>query len=106
MKSGAYLINCARGELVDERALIKALQDNWIAGAATDVLEEEPINPKNPLLNMSNVIITPHIAGITIQSSHQRGEAIIKQILELFSGKKPKGLANPDVWPSCLQKTK
>jgi D-3-phosphoglycerate dehydrogenase / 2-oxoglutarate reductase len=106
MKQGAYLINCARGELVDESALIKALQGNWIAGAATDVLEVEPIDPKNPLLNMSNVILTPHIAGITIQSSYQRGEAIIKQILELFSGKKPKGLANPDVWPICLQKMK
>jgi D-3-phosphoglycerate dehydrogenase / 2-oxoglutarate reductase len=106
MMPGAYLINCARGEVMDERALIKALQVNWIAGAATDVLEEEPINPKNPLLNMSNVIITPHIAGITIQSSYHRGEAIIKQILEFFSGIKPKGLANPDVWPICLQKMK
>lgn len=106
MKPGAYLINCARGEVVDEKALIMALQNNWIAGAATDVLEEEPINPRNPLLNMPNVIITPHIAGITVQSSFQRGEQIVKQMLDIFAGKRPKGLANPDVWPKYLQKMK
>jgi D-3-phosphoglycerate dehydrogenase len=104
MKPGAYLINCARGEVVDEKALITALLNNWIAGAAIDVLEEEPIDPRNPLLNMPNVIITPHIAGITVQSSSQRGEEIVKQMLDIFTGKKPKGLANPDVWPRYLQK--
>jgi D-3-phosphoglycerate dehydrogenase / 2-oxoglutarate reductase len=106
MMPGAYLINCARGEVVDEKALIKALQNKWIAGVATDVLEEEPINPGNPLLNMSNVIITPHIAGITMQSSCQRGEEIVKQILDVFAGRKPKGLANPDVWPIYIHKIK
>jgi len=106
MKPGAYLVNCARGEVVDEKALIKALQNKWITGLATDVLEEEPINPRNPLLNMSNVIITPHIAGITVQSSFQRGEEIVKQILDIFAGKKPRGLANPDVWPIYVQKIK
>jgi D-3-phosphoglycerate dehydrogenase / 2-oxoglutarate reductase len=105
MKPGAFLINCARGEVVDEKALIMALHNNWIAGAAIDVLEEEAINPKNPLLNMPNVIITPHIAGITVQSSSKRVEEITERLLELFAGKKPKGLVNPDVWPMYLQKT-
>jgi phosphoglycerate dehydrogenase-like enzyme len=104
MKPGAYLINCARGEVVDEKDLAIALQNNWIRGAAIDVLEEEPLNPKNPLLNLSNVIITPHIAGITFQSSIQRGEEIAKRILDIFSGQKPAGLVNPDVWPRYLQK--
>ena len=104
MRPGAYLVNCARGEVVDEKALIMALKNNWIRGAATDVLEQEPINPGNPLLDMPNVIITPHIAGITVQSSLQRGQEIVKQMLELLAGKKTKGLANPDVWPKYLQK--
>ena len=106
MKPGAYLINCARGEVVDESALIKALRNKWIAGAAIDVLEEEPINPGNPLLKMANVIITPHIAGITVQSSFHRGEAILMQVFEVFAGKKPKGLANPQVWPAFLRRIK
>jgi D-3-phosphoglycerate dehydrogenase len=106
MKPGAYLVNCARGEVVDEKALITALRNNWIRGAATDVLEEEPINPGNPLLDLPNVIITPHIAGITLQSSLQRGQEIVKQMLEIFDGKRTKGLANPEVWPVYLQKIK
>jgi len=104
MKPGAYLINCARGEVVDEKALVTALQNNWIKGAAIDVLEEEPLNERNPLLDMPNVIITPHIAGITVLSSFQRGEEIVKRILEIFAGKKPQGLVNPEVWPKYLQK--
>jgi phosphoglycerate dehydrogenase-like enzyme len=104
MKPRAYLINCARGEVVDEKALVTALRNNWIRGAAIDVLEEEPLNPGNPLLGMSNVIITPHIAGISVQSSSQRGEEIAKRILDIFAGKIPKGLVNPEVWPKYLQK--
>jgi phosphoglycerate dehydrogenase-like enzyme len=104
MKPGAYLINCARGEVVDEKALIKALQNNWIRGAAIDVLEEEPLNPGNPLLSLPNVIVTPHIAGITVQSSVQRGEETARRILDFFAGKKPQGLVNPDVWPGYLQR--
>jgi phosphoglycerate dehydrogenase-like enzyme len=104
MKPGAFLINCARGEVVDEKALAIAIRNNWIRGAAIDVIEEEPLKPENPLLSMSNVIITPHIAGISVQSSSQRGEEIAKRILDIFSGNKPQGLVNPDVWPKYLQK--
>lgn len=99
MKPGAYLVNCARGAVVDEKALIMALRNGWIAGAATDVFEEEPIESNNPLMDMRNVIITPHIAGITRQSSVQRGEELVKRILDFFAGNKPEGLINPEVWP-------
>lgn len=98
MKPGSYLINCARGEVVDEKVLITALKEGWIAGAALDVFEEEPIDPQNPLLNMPNVIVTPHIAGITHQSSIERGEELVKRVLDFFSGQKPAGLVNPEVW--------
>jgi phosphoglycerate dehydrogenase-like enzyme len=104
MKPGAYVINCSRGEVVDEKALILALRNKWIGGAATDVLEEEPINSENLLLEMPNVIITPHIAGVTIKSSYMRVEVIARRILEVFAGKMPCGLVNPDVWPKYLHK--
>ena len=104
MKPRAFLINCARGEVVDEKALIKALQENWIAGAATDVFEEEPVNPQNPLLSLPNVIVTPHIAGISVQSSRERGVQIVKRLLQTLAGTKPEGLVNPEVWEKYLQK--
>jgi D-3-phosphoglycerate dehydrogenase / 2-oxoglutarate reductase len=104
MKPGAFLINCARGPVVDEKALVKALQEKWITGAATDVFEEEPVNPENPLLTMPNVIVTPHIGGVTVQSSVRRGSELVKRILEVFDGKKPEGLVNPDVWPAYLKR--
>ncbi|MCL5026111.1 MAG: C-terminal binding protein [Chloroflexi bacterium] len=62
MKPSAYFINTSRGGVVDEAALIKALQEGWIAGAALDVLADEPPQPDNPLLQMENVILTPHVA--------------------------------------------
>jgi D-3-phosphoglycerate dehydrogenase / 2-oxoglutarate reductase len=104
MKPGAYLINCARGEIVDEKALVKALHEKWIAGAATDVLEEEPLNPQNPLLSLPNIIITPHIAGISVQSSAERGAEAVRRLLKAFSGEKPMGLANPEVWEKYRSK--
>ncbi len=104
MKPTAFLINCARGPVVDEKALFKALQEKWIAGAATDVYEEEPINPENPLLNLPNVIVTPHIGGVTVGSSIIRGQEMVKRILNVFAGKKPEGLINFDVWPAYINR--
>lgn len=67
MKPTAILVNVSRGRVIDEAALIRALQERWIAGAALDVFEKEPLPPDNPLWDMENVVITPHIAG-----SHER----------------------------------
>jgi len=63
MKPSAYLINIARGEIVDEEALIRALREGWIAGAALDVFAQEPLPPESPLWDMPNVILSPHISG-------------------------------------------
>jgi len=63
MRSSAVLINVSRGSVVDEMALIRALREGWIAGAALDVFEQEPLRPDSPLWRMNNVIVTPHIAG-------------------------------------------
>ncbi len=65
MKRNAYLINISRGKIIQEKALIKALEDGKIAGAALDVFEEEPLLQESPLYRMDNVIITPHVAGIS-----------------------------------------
>jgi phosphoglycerate dehydrogenase-like enzyme len=90
--------------VVDENALVQALLEKRIAGAATDVFEVEPISSENPLLTMPNVIVTPHIGGVTVQSSVRRGSELVKRILDVFDGQKPEGLINPDVWPTYLNR--
>jgi phosphoglycerate dehydrogenase-like enzyme len=65
MKPSAVLINIARGAIVDELALVRALREGWIAGAALDVFEKEPLPHDSPLWEMDNVIISPHVAGFT-----------------------------------------
>jgi phosphoglycerate dehydrogenase-like enzyme len=106
MRKNAFLINCARGSAVDEKALIRALKEGWIAGAALDVFEEEPIQPDNPLLTMDNVILTPHIAGVTIETAKKRGSELIKRVLNVMAKERPEGLVNPDVWPHFLKRFK
>jgi phosphoglycerate dehydrogenase-like enzyme len=66
MRPNAYLINVARGRIVDEQALIRALKEEWIMGAGLDVTEEEPLPPDSPLYSMPNVILTPHISGNSV----------------------------------------
>jgi phosphoglycerate dehydrogenase-like enzyme len=63
MRRNAYLVNIARGRVIDEQALIRALREGWIAGAGLDVTEEEPLPSDSPLYAMPNVILTPHISG-------------------------------------------
>ncbi|MFX3624977.1 MAG: hydroxyacid dehydrogenase [Ectobacillus sp.] len=86
MKQNAYVINTSRGGIVDERALSDALGANRIAGAFLDVLEEEPINPQNPLLQHDNVIITPHIAGLTEESQVRTSVLVAKEVRKLLKG--------------------
>jgi phosphoglycerate dehydrogenase-like enzyme len=63
MRRNAYLVNIARGRVIDEQALVRALREGWIAGAGLDVTEEEPLPSESPLYSMPNVILTPHISG-------------------------------------------
>lgn len=90
MKPTAYLINAARGSIVDEAALYRALQEEKIAGAGLDVLEQEPIDPSNPLVAMDNVLTAPHIGGATKEASSRSSEACAQAIDDFFSGRTPK----------------
>ena len=90
MKETAYLINTARGSIVDEPALVQALRDGKIAGAGLDVLEKEPIDPDNPLISMDNVLTAPHIGGATKEASSRSSLACAQAIDDFFSGRTPK----------------
>ncbi|MFC1915772.1 NAD(P)-dependent oxidoreductase [Chloroflexota bacterium] len=98
MKKTAYLINTARGPIVDEAALIKALQEGWIRGAGIDVFEKEPTPPDNPLLKMENVIVTPHTISHTDEYFLTLWQIFRKQTSQIIRGEKPATLVNPEVW--------
>lgn len=90
MKETAYLINTSRGTIVDEPALIRALQAGKIAGAGLDVLEKEPIDPNNPLIAMDNVLTAPHIGGATKEASSRSSVSCAQAIDDFFAGRTPK----------------
>lgn len=97
MKRGSFLINTARGPVVDEHALVEALRDGQVAGAGIDVYEQEPdINPE--LMAMENVILTPHIASATKEARDKMGEQAVSALLEVLSGSMPENIVNSEVW--------
>ena len=97
MKPGALFINTGRGPTVDEKALIKALQEGWIAGAGLDVLEQEPPDPSNPLLLMDNVILTPHAASASSRMAPEARRRIGQEISLVLTGRWPRTCVNPSV---------
>jgi len=97
MKPTAYLINTARGPIVDEPALVEALKTSVIAGAALDVLIDEPPKPDNPLLALDNVILAPHALCFTDQCMAGLGKADIDACLAVMAGKAPSAVVNRDV---------
>ena len=98
MKPTAFLINTARGPVIDEAVLIKALREKWIQGAALDVFDQEPTPPDNPLLKLDNVIVTAHAMAFTDEFLNTAWEVIGKQITQLMNGEQPDGVVNRDVW--------
>ena len=97
MKPSAFLINTARGPIVDQKALTKALQERKIRGAALDVFETEPIDPSDQLLKLDNVILSPHGIAWTDEMFRGMGEADVRGILEIAKGRVPESVVNTDV---------
>jgi D-3-phosphoglycerate dehydrogenase len=97
MKPTAYFVNTSRGGTVDEAAMIQALREGWIAGAALDVLEEEPPHQDNPLLTLPNVLLTPHTAGHGDGSMADNRQQSVDQVLRFLGGQWPTVLVNPEV---------
>ncbi|MCJ7805799.1 D-glycerate dehydrogenase [Patescibacteria group bacterium] len=97
MKKGSFLVNTARGQVVDERDLIEALKSGHLGGAALDVYDNEPnIDPE--FLGMPNTITTPHIASATLEAREKMGQQAVSTILDSLGGKKPENLVNEEVW--------
>jgi D-3-phosphoglycerate dehydrogenase len=97
MKKGAYVINTARGGIVNEKALLEALNSGHIAAAALDVWEIEPPDPKDPLLNHPQLLGTPHYAGTTEESLYRVGIEAVEEALRFLRGEPPKYPVNPEV---------
>jgi phosphoglycerate dehydrogenase-like enzyme len=97
MRPEAYFINVARGPIVDEQALIDALMQRRIAGAALDVFEQEPVDPANPLLTMDNVIVTPHSLCWTDECFHNMAATGLQSIVDALAGRLPEFIVDREV---------
>lgn len=97
MKHGVYIVNSARGELIDQNALIAALESGTVAGIGMDVVENEPIDSSHQLLQYPNVMIVPHIAAYTMESLRLMGEKVVDDIERVARGEMPDEVINPNV---------
>jgi D-3-phosphoglycerate dehydrogenase len=107
MKPTAYLINTARGPIVDQKALTRVLQEGGIAGAGLDVLEQEPPEPDDPILKLDNVLLAPHALCWTDQCFAGNGAADVRAVLDVQHGRVPRGVVNRavlegDIWKARL----
>lgn len=98
IKPGAFLVNCARGDVVDEAALYEALQDGRVAGAALDVMVKEPFDLENPLVALPNVVLTPHVAAVTKEAANRTYKLAVTSTLTLLDGGRVDNVANPQVF--------
>ena len=98
MKPTAYFLNLARAAITDEQALVEALREKRITGAALDVFMEEPLPADHPLLQLENVIALPHIGGNTAEVSVHQSRILVPDIERIFRGEKPQFCLNPEVW--------
>jgi D-3-phosphoglycerate dehydrogenase / 2-oxoglutarate reductase len=106
MKSSAHFLNTARGGIHKEDELAAAIAQGRIAGAGIDVFLKEPPAPDHPLLHFENVIVTPHIAGITFEALHNMALAAAEQWITIFAGDVPPRLVNPEAWPHYAERFK
>jgi D-3-phosphoglycerate dehydrogenase len=98
MKPGGILINAARGAVVDEAALIEALQDGHLGSAGLDVYDPEPPASDNPLFQFDQIVLTPHVASFTDEGRRRMGLTVVEDTLRVLRGELPQYLADPKVW--------
>jgi D-3-phosphoglycerate dehydrogenase len=98
MKPAAYLVNTASWETVDEKALLYALEQKHIAGAAFDTYQTHPVSIQSPFLKLDNVVLTPHIGGATDGTVERYSQMMADDIERFIGGKRPKNLVNPEAW--------
>jgi D-3-phosphoglycerate dehydrogenase len=94
MKSSAFLIDVSRGAIIDESALIRGLQEGWFAGAGLDVFTSEPLADQHPLLSLSNVVITPHLAWYTWEAAARQSKQAADAVLDILAGRRPRSIVN------------
>src|SRR6266849_3501279 len=99
MKDGVIFINTSRGKVQDESALLAGLESGKIRAAGIDVFEEEPVSSDSRLLQRDNVIVSPHIAGVTEETTRGTAMQVAAEMLRVLRGEKPQVLGNPDLWP-------
>ncbi len=97
MKTGVWIVNTSRGKIIDEKAMYRALVFGKVAGYATDVFETEPPEG-NPLLNLTNVVATPHIGSYTNDALRMLGESVVDTLLKVFHGERSELIINPDAY--------
>ncbi len=104
MRPHAILVNAARGAIVQEAALVRALREGWIRAAALDVFDPEPLPPGSPLIALDNVVVTPHVANMTPEAVRGMAASAATQILQALRGERPPHLVNPEVWERARER--
>ena len=99
MRPSAYLVNTARGPIVDEKALVRALEEKRIAGAALDVYEREPLVEPG-LINLPNVVLTPHLGSAALDTRDRVAVIVVENIIAVIEGRRPPNLYNPEIYDS------
>ncbi|OLO28666.1 hydroxyacid dehydrogenase [Alkalihalophilus pseudofirmus] len=102
MKPTAYFINTARGGVVDENGLCRILKEKKIAGAGIDVYTQEPPSPDHPLYHLDNVLLTPHVGGISEEAAEKSSVLVAENLLATINGERPKHIANPEVYKESV----
>lgn len=106
MKPDAIFVNTSRGPVVQQAALVKALSEGWIRGAALDVYETEPPATDSAIYNLDNLIVTPHTAGLTAVARRELAISAATQVLQALNGERPPYLLNPEVWEDVAVRAK
>lgn len=105
MKPTAYLINTARGAVIDEQALIEALQSGTIAGAGLDVMVTEPLPADSPLCKLSNVVLQAHVGSATVETRRAMIELATHNLIDALTDNRPEAMVNPEVWDAKAEAT-